>query len=150
MSKKYYWVAGSNDGSFTDESKVKFDTKKEAYIDMRNAVLEKMKWNTEFDEDFETGTDVIGYDVEFSQDAIVHSSYSGVYTYEIRETSQTIKVRRYLELDVEVEKYDEMPITEMYAHIDKVVAKALANKGDKVITINGAICTYYDSNKNKI
>lgn len=150
MSKKYYWVAESNDGSFTDESKVKFDTKKEAYIDMRNAVLEKMKWNTEFDEDFETGMDVIGYNVEFSQDTIVHSSYSGVYTYEIKETSQTIKVRRYLELDVEVENYDEMPITEICAHIDKVVAKALANKGDKVITINGAICTYYDSNKNKI
>ena len=80
----FYWIARSNDNSFEDESEVYFDTKKEAYNDMRNAAIEKMKWNTEYDEDFEDGVD-IGYEVLFSQDKITHTSYSGVYTYEIKE-----------------------------------------------------------------
>ena len=43
---KYIWKAESDDGAFEDNSRQQFDTKKEAYDDMRNAVFEKMKWNT--------------------------------------------------------------------------------------------------------
>lgn len=43
-----------------------------------------MKWNTEFDEDFDE-VDEIGYGVLFSKDKIIHESYSGEYTYEIYE-----------------------------------------------------------------
>lgn len=82
---KYKWFAESNDGSFTDESRKSFATKKECYNDMRNAALEKMKWNTEFDEDFDDmdDEDYIEYRVKFSKDKIIHESYSGIYTYEI-------------------------------------------------------------------
>ena len=78
----YYWVAESDDGCFEDKSSRIFDTQKEAYEDMRNAALEKMKWNTEFDEDF-YDVDAIDYEVIFYKDKIIHSSYSGEYTYSI-------------------------------------------------------------------
>ena len=54
---------------------------------MRNAVLEKMKWNTEYDEDFADimADGYIGYEVKFSRNKIIHESYSGIYTYEIKE-----------------------------------------------------------------
>ena len=80
----YIWEAYCKDGSYTDESEVKFKTRKAAYEDMRNAVFEKMKWNTEFDEDFYDG-EPINYYVEFTQDRITHESFSGVYVYEIKE-----------------------------------------------------------------
>lgn len=80
----FYWEAHSTDGSFEDESEAFFEDRKKAYEDMRNAVLEKMKWNTEYDEDFEDGESV-SYEVEFSRDRIVHKSYSGEYIYELRE-----------------------------------------------------------------
>lgn len=81
----YYWVAESNDGCYEDRSEEYFVTKREAYDDMRNAVLEKMKWNTEYDEDFSDGTKRIDYHVIFSKNCIVHESYSGIYTYKIME-----------------------------------------------------------------
>ena len=81
--KKYRWVAESNDGSFEDESRQEFASKEECYNDMRNAALEKMKWNTEFTDCDEN--DTLGYKVHFSQNKIIHESYSGVYTYEIKE-----------------------------------------------------------------
>ena len=83
---KYKWFAKSNDGAFEDESRKSFNTKQECYNDMRNAALEKMKWNTEFDEDFDDvdDGDYIGYKVKFSKDKIIHESYSGIYTYEIK------------------------------------------------------------------
>ena len=83
----FYWKAKCLDGAYEDESTKEFDTKAEAYFDMRNAVLEKMKWNTEYDEDFEDDKDVIDYDVhfEFSKGEITHQSYSGIYIYEILE-----------------------------------------------------------------
>lgn len=83
MTKKFYWTAQSSDG-WTDKSSKMFDNEKDAYNDMRNAVLEKMKWNTEYDEDFEEDT-TIGYNVLFNKNKIVHTSYSGVYTYQIKE-----------------------------------------------------------------
>jgi hypothetical protein len=79
---KYKWIAKSNDGVFEDESTLVFDNPKECYNDMRNAVLEKMKWNTEW-EDVDDVT--IGYEVHFSRNKINHESYSGLYTYEMVE-----------------------------------------------------------------
>lgn len=85
--KKYKWIASSDDGSFEDESRQEFTSKKECYEDMRNAALEKMKWNTQFNEDFCDVADdeYIGYKVQFRRNQIIHESYSGVYTYEIKE-----------------------------------------------------------------
>ena len=83
---KYKWVAKSNDG-WENESTREFDTKKEAYNDMRNAVFDKMHWNTEFDEDL-TDDCFVNYKVHFEQDKIVHESFSGVYTYQIVEVPE--------------------------------------------------------------
>ncbi len=47
--------------------------------------LKKMTWNTEYNHDFESDDDVISYNVVFSKKSIVHNSYSGIYTYEIKE-----------------------------------------------------------------
>lgn len=84
--KKYRWVAESNDLSFEDESIQEFTSKEECYNDMRNAALEKMKWNTKFTDCDEN--DALGYKVHFSQNKIIHESYSGVYTYEIKEVQE--------------------------------------------------------------
>lgn len=86
---KYKWIAKSNDGSFEDESAL-FETEKECYNDMRNAVFEKMKWNTEYDEDFHDilEDEYIRYAVKFNQRKITHDSYSGLYTYEIVEIDE--------------------------------------------------------------
>jgi hypothetical protein len=81
----YKWVAECSDGAFEDKSKQIFATKEECYNDMRNSALEKMKWNTEFRQDFDNEEDSIGYEVSFSQNEIVHKSYSGTYTYKIVE-----------------------------------------------------------------
>lgn len=81
-SLEYSWVASSDDGCFMDESKTTFKTRKDAYNDMRDSALEKMKWNTQYDEDFFDCSD-IGYKVTFSRDMISHASYSGLYTYKI-------------------------------------------------------------------
>lgn len=86
--KKFTWVAKSDDGASEDESRMLFSTKEACYNDMRNAALEKMKWNTEFNEDYNDDTDTIGYEVYFSQDMIEHISYSGRYTYRIVEHPQ--------------------------------------------------------------
>lgn len=86
---KYKWIAECSDGAFNDESAL-FDSEKECYNNMRNAVLEKMKWNTEYDDDFtdiQEG-DYIGYEVHFSKREITHKSYSGLYTYKIVEVSK--------------------------------------------------------------
>lgn len=88
--KKYKWFAESNDGAFQDESSREFTSKRECYNDMRNAVLEKMKWNTEYDADFADimADGYIGYEVKFSRNKIIHESYSGIYTYEIKEVQE--------------------------------------------------------------
>ena len=78
----YRWKAECNDGAYEDHSKQAFKTQEECYNDMRNAVLEKMKWNTQYKEDFFDAS-LIKYEVTFSPDKIVHTSYSGVYTYTI-------------------------------------------------------------------
>lgn len=84
--KKYKWIASSDDGNFEDESRQEFTSFKECYYDMRNAALEKMKWNTEFCDFYDIPNGgYIDYKVYFSIDKIVHKSYSGVYTYEIKE-----------------------------------------------------------------
>ena len=80
---KFRWVANSNDG-WDDASTKTFDTEVEAYNDMRDAVFEKMKWNTEHDEDVSEYEEVT-YEVSFKPTEIVHKSFSGVYTYKIVE-----------------------------------------------------------------
>lgn len=80
----YKWVAKSDDGIFEDESKTLFSSKKSCYNNMRRHALEKMQWNTQYDEDFvDCGS--IGYEVQFTPNSITHKSYSGVYTYQIIE-----------------------------------------------------------------
>lgn len=85
MEKKFFWTAESSDG-WCDKSDKFFATKKECYEDMRNAVLEKMKWNTVYDEDLEE-YDFVDYGVWFSKEKIKHTSYSGEYTYSIHEAT---------------------------------------------------------------
>lgn len=89
---KYSWKAKSDDGNFGDNGGW-FETHEEAYKDMRNHALEKMKWNTEF-EDFSDmdEKDWIGYDVKFHPNYIVHESYSGTYTYEIIKKREKVCV----------------------------------------------------------
>ena len=89
---KCKWVAFSNDGAYEVFSKDSFDTKKECYEDMRQAVLEKMKWNTEFDEDFTEADDAVEYKVRFTQDMIIHTSYSGTYVYKIVGVDDVVKI----------------------------------------------------------
>ena len=89
--KRYSWVASSNDGSFEDKGRIWFKSHEEAYEDMRGYALEKMKWNTEW-EDFSDmdKEDYIGYEVKFHQDYIIHESYSGTYTYKIVEEREKV------------------------------------------------------------
>jgi hypothetical protein len=84
---RYKWVAECSDGSFNDESRESYKTKEECYCYMRDAALEKMKWNTEYQHDFDNEEDSIGYEVSFSQNEIKHTSYSGTYTYKIIEVT---------------------------------------------------------------
>lgn len=86
---KCKWVAYSNDGAYEDFSR-DFDNKKDCYNHMRNAALEKMKWNTEYDEDFPYEDDAVGYKVRFTQNMIIHTSYSGVYVYRIIGEGETL------------------------------------------------------------
>ena len=86
---KYSWKAKSDDGCYETQGML-FSTKQEAYNDMRHYALEKMKWNTEW-EDVEED-DTIGYRVHFSRNKIVHESYSGRYTYEIVEIHDEVKL----------------------------------------------------------
>ena len=86
---KYSWKASSNDGCYEDKGSRWFDTKKEAYEDMREYALEKMQWNTEWEDVDEN--DTLGYEVHFSRNKIVHESYSGTYTYEIVPSHETIR-----------------------------------------------------------
>ena len=81
MAKRFKWVAFSHDSAYEANTKTTFSEKDDCYNDMRNAVLEKMKWNTEYKDDFSDGTDAISYKVWFEQGMIVHQSYSGTYVY---------------------------------------------------------------------
>ena len=87
---KYSWKASSNDGCYEAEASRNFATKREAYCDMREEALEKMKWNTEWTDVDEE--DTIGYKVHFSQNKIVHESYSGIYTYTLIEVEDKVKL----------------------------------------------------------
>ena len=87
---RYKWIAYSHDYAYEDNSKKVFDTIKDCYNDMRKSVLEKMTWNTNYDEDFEYPNDevaplnygdAISYQVWFEKRMIVHRSFSGTYVY---------------------------------------------------------------------
>ena len=86
--KSYIWVASSDDGSYNVQSERCFASEEECYNDMRNAALNKMKWNTEYSEDYFDADNYDGkieYQVSFSRREIIHSSYSGNYRYVIKE-----------------------------------------------------------------
>lgn len=81
---RYMWAAKSNDGSYDVTSDETFSTRKECYENMRRAALMKAEWNTEWEDFGESDEDsCIGYDFEFQRDRIIHTSYSGTYTYQI-------------------------------------------------------------------
>jgi hypothetical protein len=78
----FTWTCSCDHGDNVEVSKRSFTGLKECYEDMRNAALEKAKWNTQFDEDFEEGVPV-GYLFRFSPLCITHQSHSGTYVYSI-------------------------------------------------------------------
>lgn len=88
---RFKWVAYSNDGSYEDFSEKVFKSKEECYNDMRNAALSKMKWNTEYNEDFETDDAAVNYKVRFTKNMIIHESFSGVYVYKIAREYEEIQ-----------------------------------------------------------
>lgn len=99
----YFWNAKcDDDGSWDNCSTHFFTCREDAYNDMRDAALEKMKWNTTYtmddfgsfvnldeipldDTDKSYPYDSIGYAVRFYPTRIIHQSYSGIYEYRIRE-----------------------------------------------------------------
>lgn len=92
---KYTWICYCDKTEYICESEKMFDTKEECYNDMRNAALEKMKWNTQYREDVlptceNDILDYIGYSVKFNKDYISHNSYSGEYVYTIHEVDDDI------------------------------------------------------------
>jgi hypothetical protein len=78
---RYKWVAFSHDWSYEDNGRHLYANLNDCYNDMRDAVLNKMKWNTEYDEDFDSPAAAVSYKVWFEQGMIVHQSYSGTYVY---------------------------------------------------------------------
>lgn len=97
---KYAWTAKSDDGCFEDMSEKAFDTQEECYTDMMVHAVNKIKWNVDYwdvidgqnilekngiKQTNEVGKDAgyIGYELKFMPHKIVHTSYSGTYTYEI-------------------------------------------------------------------
>ncbi len=105
---KFIWRVTSNDG-FDDRCNKAFDTINECYNDMRNAALEKMKWNTEYDEllgdDMSVRWDSL-FDPENKQ--IVITCCSCVYTYKIEKITCTY--------DVIVVKHDWNQFTQYVEH----------------------------------
>lgn len=90
---KYKWVAFSNDGAYEVSSDATYESKKECYDDMRDAVLKKMKWNTEYDEDFDYEDSAVNYEVRFAQEMIIHESFSGVYVYKIVKEKDKVTIK---------------------------------------------------------
>lgn len=83
IKKEFNWVCSSDDGAYFEYSHESFDNEKDCYDAMRSEALEKVKWNTQIDEDFnDMGEgDSIGYSLSFSPKMITHFSYSGHYVY---------------------------------------------------------------------
>jgi hypothetical protein len=92
---KFYWTAESDDGAWSDKSKL-FETQEECYADMMNHAIDKMKWNVEWDDlvsdtatvvstnGIVTTREPIGYELKVNADEITHTSYSGTYTWKIK------------------------------------------------------------------
>lgn len=96
--KFYYWTVESSDG-FTDKTKALFKTQADCYADMVKHAIDKIKWNTLWTDLVETDDKPnddglitndkldllhIHYDLDIYPDKIVHKSYSGIYTYQIK------------------------------------------------------------------
>lgn len=102
---KYLWTANSDDGCFEDKSEKVFDTQAECYMDMMEHAVNKMKWNVDYQDVIEGQSILekdgikqtnevgkhagyVGYEVKFMPHKIVHTSYSGTYTYEIKKQEE--------------------------------------------------------------
>ena len=119
------WVAFSTDGSYEDESKIAFNGIETCYNNMRRAVLEKMTWNTEW-EDFDYVDELgykfnrnnsISYDVKFLPHIITHKSYSGLYIYMIDYEEPIAKSKANINISLDMQSYCEEEIGMMVCHI---------------------------------
>lgn len=90
--KKFYWVARENTRyGWTDESAKSFNTEKECYDDMMNAVIEKMRWAHDYDEDFGGEEDANGYyplNLEIAVREIKLVQHTGEYIYKLVEVEK--------------------------------------------------------------
>lgn len=94
-SKRFKWVCYSDDTAFEDGSEHTFETEAECYADMQAHALEKMKWNTnyedgDFNDCFDDYYDGITYKVHFAKKMIIHHSYSGGYVYKIVDADAVV------------------------------------------------------------
>lgn len=88
----YEWTATSNDGVVDVDSVKAFSSQKACYEDMMNHAVETLKWNIEWEDFDDCGTEdglviakiPIGYNLEVNTHKIVRTSNSGTYTYEIK------------------------------------------------------------------
>lgn len=107
-TKGYYFTGKSDDGSY-DFTSVVYGSQKECYEKMMDFAVNKMKWNVEWedvidgqhlvngedgivraDEDENTPArgGYIGYEARFYPHKIVHTSYSGTYTFVIHRAKE--------------------------------------------------------------
>lgn len=84
LNKKYYWELVCE--GYTSKNECYYDTKEECYNAMRNAVNEKVLWNIEYT-DFEEDAEEIDISINASRDKIEVKSYSGTYTWTIKEVN---------------------------------------------------------------
>lgn len=100
-NKEGYYFTGTDDGGCYSVTSTTYSTQEECYMAMMNCAIEKMKWNVEWEDVLdgqqqhdvkgilksdETNGGYIGYEAKFYPHKIVHTSYSGTYTYEIHRS----------------------------------------------------------------
>ena len=73
----YYWILDCD--CYSEQSKNNFESKKECYEDMRQAVNRKVLWNIEYT-DFDSDDDMIEIGITATRNQIKCQSYSGTYT----------------------------------------------------------------------
>lgn len=80
MKTKYHWEY--NDGVNRGASACVFDTEKEAYDSMREAVFARIREETEYDNGFKNA-DCLFHELDFGKNTITHISHSGDYVYKV-------------------------------------------------------------------
>lgn len=91
MKNSYKWYGTSNDRSFIARGLI-FGNFRGCREEMEKYALDKMTWNTTID-DFDDGTEEIGYQVKFKRDMIAHLSYSGKYVFIILDADEEVANR---------------------------------------------------------